>query len=159
MFVPFLQYQVILKAEPHGSKLRLSNPEKKILIVLFFYAIFGVFVLAYFGVITDKSDNLGEAMISYFGCEATGYVPGKCSSLYESVQQHSLPYAVWFILLFLGLVPCVNLIFVVNWKFIKDKLITWKEQIDLYRTMSVNYDDDDLSSPHHTAYTARYRTM
>lgn len=112
-------------------------------------------VLAYFGVITDKDDPLVNALSEYFTCEEEGFVPGKCSVQQQAVQNLTIPYAIALILIVLGLVPCVNLIFVINWKYIKEKMVAWKEQIDMYRTMSVN-DGDKQSFPH---TDIRYRAM
>ena len=105
--------------------------------------------------ITDKYDPIEDVLQAYFTCEEDGFVPGKCSLQQYAVRTFSLPYAIALILILLGLVPCVNLVFVVNWKYLKEKLVAWKEQIDMYRTMSVN-DGDQRSTQH---VDIRYRAM
>ena len=150
-----MQYQGILKARPQGSKLRLSTPEKKLLVAFFFYVIFGVVVLLFYGVSTDNSYNLHQVIVAYFECEASGFVPGRCNKYYEDIQALNFSSIDGIILVLLGCVPCVNLIFVVNWKYLKEKLMEkYNEHIDIYRTVDSSGGDDTVLSHARVRYRA-----
>ena len=98
----------------------LSNAEKKLLLVLslsiFVGLLFFVSVVAVRITVTTQASILLE----YFNCESNGYVPGKCNR--AAIQQDSI---VWFAsasFIVLGATPLINLLFVINFKTVKEKI-------------------------------------
>ena len=59
----------------------ISTAEKKLLIVLIYYILFGVFAMVYYSVSIADSSSLESAITSYFICEASGFVPGQCDRM------------------------------------------------------------------------------
>ena len=118
-----MQYQRILKA---GIKWRFTIPEIKLIVVFSVYTSIGFLLLFFAGIVTDKSLHVREDINStnqdYFACEANGFVPRKCSAKFQNIQKahHALLYP--FLFLILGTLPLVNLVYVINWKYIKSKL-------------------------------------
>ena len=100
----------------------ISTAEKKLLVVLCYYILFGVTALITFALYTARRDTLIATTIQYFTCEATGHVPGKCDR--ALFQQHD---DIWWLFcvvyILLGLIPTVNLIFVVNFGVIQEKVL------------------------------------
>ena len=97
----------------------LSTAEKKLLLVLSLSIVAGLIIFA--SVVTSRiTVKTQESIIlEYFNCESSGYVPGKCN---KAVQQDSV---VWFTsasLLVFGATPLFNLLFVINFKTVKEKI-------------------------------------
>ena len=100
-----------------GRKLKKENSnlaviETKVLIALTYYAVFGVVAMADFALFTARNDEHISEIYEYFVCEAKGS-GSECDRTGFEKQRawlHSLTYAL------LGLLPLVNLIFVVSWK-------------------------------------------
>ena len=99
----YFQYQSLLRATPQGSKLQLSTPEIKLLIVFFFYALFGIWVLFYSIIATEiNGSSLLAGIIQYFTCEihansteallrvATDTENTKSSLIYDKINRHTL---------------------------------------------------------------------
>ena len=100
----------------------ISTAEKKLLVVLCYYIIFAVTALITFALYTARRDTLIATTIQYFTCEATGHVPGKCDR--ASFQQHDdIWWLICVVYILLGLIPTVNLTFVVNFREVQQKLL------------------------------------
>ena len=123
------QYQRILKA---GSKWRFTLPEIKLIVVFSVYASIGFILLIYAGIFTDKSLNENNTSLyqEYFACEANGFVPGKCSEKFDDINRdhHTFFYPILF--LTLSGLPLVNLVYVINWNYIKNKLQQCKKRTE-----------------------------
>lgn len=98
----------------------ISTAEKKLILVLslsiFAGLVFFISVATTRVNVTTQVSFLSE----YFRCESNGYVPGKCNR--QVIQQDSI---VWFTsaaFIILGATPLINLLFVVNFKTIKEKV-------------------------------------
>ena len=129
----YFQYQSLLRATPQGSKLQLSTPEIKLLIVFFFYALFGIWVLFYSIIATEiNGSSLLAGIIQYFTCEIHANSTEACSEDYSKIGTLSFPYLLAILLLLLGCVPMVNLMFAINWKFLKAKLLYFWEHLQWY---------------------------
>ena len=62
-----------------------------------------------------------STLLQYFACESNGHMPGKCSR--QLFEQDSV--SIWLtsiLLLLLGLMPALNLLFLVNFKTVKEKI-------------------------------------
>ena len=94
------------------------------------------------------SPSVEDAISDYFNCEAGGSVPDKCSKEYQAIQSLSFPYLLAIILLLLGSVPLMNLLFVVNWKYLKEKLQWCREQAVVYQTLEGNDSETQPSRAH-----------
>ena len=91
---------------------KLSTAETKIILVLCYYALFGLVALSYFAVESAGNDDYLLAIQQYFVCEAVGSGT-KCDlSGFDTYEFHFLTILVYMML---GLVPAVNLTFVINW--------------------------------------------
>ena len=91
---------------------KLSTAETKIILVLCYYALFGIVALSYFAVESSKQDDLFLAIQQYFVCEAVGSGMECDRSGFETYNYHFLTILVYMML---GLIPAVNLTFVINW--------------------------------------------
>ena len=97
-------------------------PEVKLLIGLLWYILFGVVILFYNGLTTDVyGQALHTYFDQYFSCQAAGNTTDTdCLNKYNEIQRLSFPLFVAVAMLFLGSVPIVNLVFVVNWRYFKN---------------------------------------
>ena len=102
-----------------GRKLKKENSnlaviETKVLIALTYYAVFGVVAMADFALFTAQNDEYTSEIYEYFVCEGKGSGSECDRTRFEQQGRgawlHALTYAL------LGLLPLVNLIFVVSWK-------------------------------------------
>ena len=91
---------------------QISTAETKILLVLCYYAFFGMMVLMSFTVQSDNKKNLIPAIQQYFVCE-TGKSGMECdSSSFNEFTNRGLVVMVYFLF---GFIPAANLMFVINW--------------------------------------------
>ena len=91
---------------------KLSTSETKVILVLCYYALFGLVALSYFAVESANQDDYLQAIQQYFVCEAVGSGMECDRSGFENNNYHF-----WNILVYmmLGFIPAVNLTFVINW--------------------------------------------
>ena len=90
----------------------LSTAETKIIIVLCYYALFGLVALSYFAVESAFQEEKFQAIQQYFVCEAVGSGTECDRSGFDNFGYHFLTILAY---LMLGLLPTVNLTFVINW--------------------------------------------
>ena len=95
---------------------KFSIPETKILVVLCYYGFFGVVTLSLLSVESIEQEVQSTAIQEYFICEAAGSSSECDRSSFATVGAQGL---VLLNYLMLGLVPTVNLIFVVQWRALK----------------------------------------
>ena len=80
--------------------------------MLCYYALFGLVALSDFAVEIANQEDQFQAIQQYFVCEAVGSGMECDRSEFEKFDYHGLTVLVY---LMLGLVPTVNLTFVINW--------------------------------------------
>ena len=117
---------------------KISTAESKIILVLCYYALFGMVALSYFSIGAAKQGDEVTAITDYFLCEAVGSGEECDRSGFEDFGYHGLAVLAYFLL---GFIPFVNLIFVINWTVAKATVKrTWKRysQIISSRTTSVS---------------------
>ena len=130
---------------------KISTPEAKILLVLMYYAVICIATLSYYSI--QASEQLqGDAitpLAQYFICEAAGSGNGvECDrSGFGHFGYHGLAVLIY---LLLGLIPVINLTFVINWTVAKESIkriwmryskrnfITSKTIIDARQTSTIN---------------------
>lgn len=121
--------------------------ESKVLLILCFYVMIGAAVLAIFTrelIVMSKK----ALIVEYFLCESKGMLPNsnesRCSRLEESVQDIFNPISsAVAIMIFMGLVPLVNLVYVFKFSELKSKLKIYFQKDT--RTM-VDYHSNSLGS-------------
>jgi len=98
---------------------RVGSGERKILIVLVYYAFLNVFALMAFSLALRNGDQYQLAVRWNFICESVGYNP---ASPCDRSQVDGLKFPEINIVAYVLLVsiPNVNLIFVINWRKLKD---------------------------------------
>ena len=103
---------------------KISTAEIKIIIVLCYYALFGIVALSNFSIEIGERENTTEAITQYFFCEAVGSGAECDRSGFDHFGHHGLAVLVY---LLLGLIPVINLIFVINWSATKESVKRVKE--------------------------------
>ena len=102
---------------------KISTAETKIMLVLCYYALFGIALLGYLSVVIDEEEDKIVAITEYFMCEAAGSGVECDRSGFDHFGFHGL---LVLINLLLGFIPVVNLIFVINWTVAKQSMKhTW----------------------------------
>ena len=91
---------------------KISTAETKIILVLCYYALFGITLLGYLSVEIDEEEDKIMSITEYFMCEAVGSGVECDRSGFDHFGFHGL---LVLINLLLGFIPVVNLIFVINW--------------------------------------------
>lgn len=102
----------------------ITIAETKILFVLCYYVVFGVITLAYFGYTTADQEDFVNGIKSYFTCEASGQRPNSTPCDPDLYLQYNNPELGATTYLLMGLITTANFIFVINWKFTKDKMMS-----------------------------------
>ena len=95
---------------------KISTAETKILIILCYYALFAVVSLSYFTAGLEDQDEFLDAIERYFVCEGARSQM-ECNR--AELEQFTYPGVVIATFVLLGFIPCVNLIFVINWRATK----------------------------------------
>ena len=116
-FLDLLHPQNRITSSYRNRVCKISTAETKILIILCYYALFAVVSLSYFTVGLGDQDEFDDAVGRYFVCESAGSQM-ECNR--SELEQFTYDDVVIATLVLLGLVPCVNLIFVINWGATKD---------------------------------------
>ena len=116
----FLQHSNA-KNQTSTAKIHFGTPERKLLLFLCYYVIFGSETLVTFVVSTKKSGTYIAAVSNYFACEANGNgTSGRCDAErkgFESLNHFQLTVLAYILL---ALLPAMNLVFVMNCKKIKE---------------------------------------
>ena len=93
---------------------KISTAETKIILVLCYYALFGLVALSYFAVESAYQEDQFQAIQQYFVCEAVGSGTECDRSEFDNAN-FGYPGLTLLVYLMLGLIPAVNLTFVINW--------------------------------------------
>ena len=91
---------------------KISTAETKILVVLCYYAIFGIIALSFFAISSAEQEEFINAIEEYFICEGAGSQMECDRSQFEQYTYSGLVITTFVLL---GFLPCVNLIFVIKW--------------------------------------------
>ena len=74
--------------------------------------------MVHVGIVTSNADETVDGLITYFACESSGHVPGKCDrTIFERYTQ---PYMSAVAYILMGLFPLSIMNFVVKWNAIKN---------------------------------------
>ena len=95
----------------------ISTAQTKILVILCYYAIFGIVALTYFALAIADLDEFMDASLEYLVCEGAGSQVECDRSQFEQYTYFEL---VMLTFLLLGFLPCVNVVFVINWAAAKN---------------------------------------
>ena len=98
---------------------KISTAETKIMIVLCYYALFCIVALSDITIEIGERENTTTAITQYFLCEAVGSGVECDRSGFDHFGYHGLAVLVY---LLLGLIPVINLIFVINWSATKESV-------------------------------------
>ncbi len=96
----------------------IGAAERKILIILCYYIVLGVFTLATFTHGVRRSDKRANEYGKYFLCESTGIDPDNPESC-ELGNSEDISILLMCSNVLLGLLPAVNLIYAVNGRELK----------------------------------------
>ena len=109
-YIYYLQNWIIQRRyKKKNSKINIV--QAKIFIALLYYAVFGIISLVYISLSESSQDIFLEELQKYFVCEAKGTGSACDRSQFEQ-HQHTWLRGLTFTLL--GLLPLVNLIFVIS---------------------------------------------
>ena len=101
--------------------------ELKVLIVLGYYVILGTAVLTIFTKALIDVQNFLEKFFALIGCESRGTPFGSaesaCTQQRVDLQRFDNPYPTTVAIIILGLLPAVNLVYIVQLKELKNKLL------------------------------------
>ncbi|XP_019854872.1 PREDICTED: uncharacterized protein LOC109583828 isoform X2 [Amphimedon queenslandica] len=99
------------------QSISLTTAEKKIVMVIISFVIFGVYILGNTSGAVAKSNEFKAALTQYFECEAFGHVPGKCDrGTFDKIYN---PYLNAISYILIGLVPLSILNFIIKWHSVK----------------------------------------
>ena len=128
---------------------KISTAETKIIVVLCYYALFGIVALSFFSLETAQQDDQIMAVQQYFVCEAAGSGVECDRSGFDRFEIHGLVVLVYILL---GLIPAVNLTFVINWTVAKDSLKRiWKKySLSIFSTQTTFVSGKQTSSVNET---------
>ena len=99
----------------------ITTAEKKLLIVLIYFAIHSVIDTVQHTLYNIFIDKIFEDISQHFACEAGGYIEGKCSR--ELFENSSLSMTVILARILFGFLPVVSLVFVLNIPDLKEKIM------------------------------------
>ena len=74
--------------------------------------------MVHVGIVTSNSDKTVDGLITYFACESSGHVPGKCDR--RIFERYTQPYMSAVAYILMGLIPFSVVNFVVKWKAVKN---------------------------------------
>ena len=101
--------------------------EVKVLLVLFYYVIMGAAVLTIFThdlIVLDR-----DALERYFSCESAGHLAVSnttmCSKEKQNIEHTTGPVLTAISTAFFGLLPAVNLVYVLKFRHLKRKIKTY----------------------------------
>ena len=119
--ISFLQQNGLFKAKQAKSPYKIGTAEKKLLVIILYYVLLAVFALTTFTISTKNAVTVIKEILLYFICERDGINPSQpCDRSRFEEFNNPVPGTLSFILL--GLFPCVNLIFTVNVKELREKI-------------------------------------
>lgn len=106
--------------------MNMTLPEIRLIVMFVYYMLFGLLILSYNGLTTDIfMEKLRDTFEQYFVCEAYGKSSKEhCNRLHREIESMSVPYLFAVVHVFLGSIPVVNMINVINWKHLRQFCIT-----------------------------------
>ena len=89
----------------------------KVLIVFFYFFVFGVVSLTFFTITSKDITDFTSELITYFACESQGVQPGRTCE--RNFNRMGTEFGLIVVYILLGFYPVVNLVYVVNFQEIK----------------------------------------
>ena len=99
----------------------------KIIVVLCYYAVFGISSLLYFGITSTEQTVFIHELIKYFQCESLGDEGQVCDP--HGFRRLTNPVIKGISYITMSLVPVANLVFVINWKRVEAWSSTCKSKM------------------------------
>lgn len=105
-----------------GINLKLiTTAEKKLIIVLFYFALYSFTEMIQFILYYSMSEQLESNILQHFSCESGGYIQGQCSR--DSFENSSLSLIMTLTKVLFGMLPIVILIFVIDLEELKPSIL------------------------------------
>lgn len=101
------------------GKWKIENPYTKILVILCYDALLGVSAVIFYSITSSDQDERVTSIQKYFLCEATGST-SECDR--SDIGGFTIIVLGLVVYSMLGIVPALNLVFVINWTATKDLL-------------------------------------
>ena len=111
----------------------IGTPEKKLLIVSFYYVTLEVLGFITFSLTQKNSNRLREELQSYFVCESQGYDPDNPCDRSQFERLLNPTITILTLTLFL-LAPVVNFVFAIKIQLLKEKLTAFRNIIQTQLT-------------------------
>ena len=99
-----------------GTK-KIGNIEHRLLLTLFFFALFGVISLVNLAIAGARADKFLNITKQYVSCEASGPSLGSCDYFKQDVDLHGFYYLGAVNNTLIGLMPVAILIFIIDWRY------------------------------------------
>ena len=128
------QHHGLFKAKVSRNPFSLiGTPEKKLLIVSFYYVTLEVLGFITFSLTQKNSNRLREELQSYFVCESQGYDPDNPCDRSQFERLLNPTITILTLTLFL-LAPVVNFVFAIKIQLLKEKLTAFRNIIQTQLT-------------------------
>ena len=115
VYAYYIQSQILSNFRKRVCK--ISTSETKIILVLCYYAVYGVMYLTYVSMEFALPDATYQAIEQYYVCESVGSGKQCDRSTFDFSEIYFLYSASY---MFFAFVPAVNLMFVMNWTAVKE---------------------------------------
>ena len=122
----YSQYQGIIESN-ETAKLNLSDAERKILFLFWYYVLFGIFGLISGSLITGSYKSLEISTQEYISCQLLGNntaIQDQCTWLFNQIDRYIYPWPFAVTYFYLAFFPVVNTVFVINWKKTKESILS-----------------------------------
>lgn len=93
-------------------KVLITSAEKKLVIVLLYFAVFFVIDVVNFVLIYITSEQLESNILQHFSCESHGYIQGQCNR--DSFENSGLSWSITLSRVIFGFLPVICLVFVID---------------------------------------------
>ena len=125
LFSQLQHHGLFREKQPSKKQFKISMAERKILIIFFYYVLLVVIALITFTASTRTAVQFAAAVADYWRCELTGVDPeNPCNELRAILEGLSFPVLTSCSYVLVGILPAVNLVFVVNISELKQKFKT-----------------------------------
>ena len=111
------------KSSKYLCSVAFNVPEIKILLLSFYFVIYGVIVLVTISISIKTSDIIPDKLFNYFSCQASGYNGSDtCAKERDDLESYLKPELNSATYILLGLIPWTNLLFAIQVKDVKKVL-------------------------------------
>jgi len=104
------------------KRLAFGTPEKKLLVVFFYFTVLCSLALVTLTLRTKYGSAYQQSVMDYFVCEIRGRIGGdnQCLEFKSDIRRYSFPVIGTIAFVVLGLYPIVTLLYVVNVKTLRE---------------------------------------